>query len=373
MKYFLSSPDFNEKDYQALQVLFQTGQERYVNQPALTFEALLDAYYQQKSLVLQSGTACFQLLAHWYNFETVFCQNLTFIASVAPFVQKGATPVFLGSGVDWNVDPSFFEEVENIMNQTKGKAALIVTHLYGNPADAVRYWHTLKEKFGDRLILIEDAAEAVGSEINGKPVGTFGDYAVLSFNRNKIVSTSGGGALLMSQSHAYRYENGFYWATQAREPVLHYEHKNTGFNWRMGDINATLGASQWLQLTEKVIHRNGHFNQYFSALSTEFQFQPEPLDGKSNRWLTAVYHANWNEEKRNEMISFLKNQGIESRPIWKPMSSQPIFATARVYSSQLEMKLFGQGICLPSGSNLKGNDLEIIIEAIKKGILNLFL
>jgi len=362
MKYFLSSPDLNEKDFKAIENLFLPHQERHVNQPALQFESLLDNYYQSKSLVLQSGTVAFQLLAHWYKFEVVFCQNLTFIASIAPFVQQGAVPVFLGSGSDWNIDEIFWEEVDQRMQKIKGKAAIVLTHLYGNPSLATLSWNFLKEKYGDRLILIEDAAEAVGSTIHGKPVGTFGDFGILSFNRNKIITTSGGGALLLNGENQSKYHHGFYLATQARAAQPYYHHEELGFNWRMGDLNAQLGCSQWDQLEDKIQKRRQHFDTYFKALSNAFAFQQEHHHCTSNRWLTALTHPQLDP---STTIEVLKKVGIETRMIWKPMHLQPVFKDAEVISNHYEDQLFQNGLCLPSGSNLNEEAIFQIIHSIK--------
>jgi dTDP-4-amino-4,6-dideoxygalactose transaminase len=362
MKYFLSSPDLNESDYLGLKKLFEPHQEKHVNQPALEFEALLDATYQSKSLLLQSGTVAFQLIAHLFSFEVVFCQNLTFVASIAPFVQKGAKPVFLGSGTDWNIDEIFWDDVDRTMQSIQGTAAVVITHLYGNPAKAISSWHVLKEKYGDRLILIEDAAEAVGSTLNGKPLGTFGDFGVLSFNRNKIITTSGGGALLMNGEHAKKYEYGFHLATQAREQLPYYQHHELGFNWRMGDLNAQMGISQWKQLPQKLSLRRRNFQMYFQELHPEFSFQPETPSAVSNRWITAIHHPNLEPEKA---VLALKNEGIESRMIWKPMHLQPIFKGATVITRNVETELFQTGICLPSGSNLNEEAIFYIIQRIK--------
>ena len=369
MKYYLSSPDLNDLDHQNLKKLFEPKQERHVNQPALEFEGIMDAYYQSKSLLLQSGTSAFHLLAHWFSFDVVFCQNLTFIASIAPFVQKGARPVFLGSGTDWNVDEIFWEDVDRAMENIRGKAAIVVTHLYGNPANAALSWSYLKEKYGDRLILIEDAAEAVGSCINGKPVGTLGDFGVLSFNRNKIITTSGGGALILNGKFKDWYSDGFHLATQARDPFPYYHHEKLGYNWRMGDLNAQLGVSQWKQLDDKMKKRRNNFQQYQEALSPHFEFQPEAKNSLSNRWLTAISHPKMNPLS---FIDLLNSQGIESRMIWKPMHLQPVFKGAQVISHHKETALFHSGICLPSGSNLSLEAIFQIIQAIKNAELSLF-
>ncbi len=361
MKYFLSSPDLNDADFLGLKKLFEPHQEQHVNLPALEFEGMLDAYYGSKSLLLQSGTVAFQMLAEFFSFEVVFCQNLTFIASIAPFVQKGAKPVFLGSGEDWNIDEIFWEDVDRMMQGIQGKAAIVLTHLYGNPAKAVLSWQHLKQKYGDRLILIEDAAEAVGSSLDGKPVGTFGDFGVLSFNRNKIITTSGGGALLFNGDHANKYDYGFYLATQAREQLPYYQHQELGFNWRMGDLNAQLGISQFQQLQQKLTLRRRNFDLYFQELHPHFSFQLECKTALSNRWITAIHHPNLEPQKA---VEALKSQGIESRMIWKPMHLQPVFEGATVHTRNWEVELFQTGICLPSGSNLKEDAVFHIIHRI---------
>jgi UDP-N-acetylbacillosamine transaminase len=369
MKYFLSSPDLNESDHQSLKKLFEPNQERHVNQPALEFEGLLDAYYQSKSLLLQSGTSAFHLLAHWFSFEVVFCQNLTFIASIAPFVQKGARPVFLGSGDDWNIDEIFWEDVDRAMESVQGKAAIVLTHLYGNPAKAALSWNFLKQKYGERLILIEDAAEAVGSRINGIPVGTLGDFGVLSFNRNKIITTSGGGALILNGKFESWYFDGFHLATQARDPFPYYHHEKLGYNWRMGDLNAQLGVSQWEQLESKIHKRRSNFHLYIEELSPVFEFQPEAKNAVSNRWLTAIFHPKMNPLS---FIKLLNASGVESRMIWKPMHLQPIFKGAKLISHNKETALFQSGVCLPSGSNLSNEVIFQIIQVIKNAELSLF-
>ncbi len=369
MSIFLSSPDLKPIDYKGLERLFLPHQEQYVNQPALQLEGLLDAHYSSKSLVLQSGTVAFQLLAHWFKFEVVFCQNLTFIASIAPFVEKGAKPVFLGSGTDWNIDEIFWEDVDRAMQKIKGNAAIVITHLYGNPAKAVLSWQILKEKYGDRLILIEDAAEAVGSTLKEKPVGTFGDFGVLSFNRNKIITTSGGGALLLNGEHGKRYHHGFYLATQARAQKPCYHHEELGFNWRMGDLNAQLGITQWAQLNDKIKLRRANFSHYSQELGSMFFFQPEMDNAQSNRWLTVITQPQLLPEKA---IELLLKEGIETRMVWKPMHLQPVFRGAELISRGLESHFFNTGLCLPSGSNLKEEDVFYTIQALKNAGLTIF-
>ena len=332
------------------------------------FENRLVDFLDEKSQVvaLNSGTAAIHLglqLLGVQKGDVVLCQSLTFIASVNPVLYLGATPVFIGSEKEtWNLCPIALEEaILNQLNKGIQPKAIVVVHLYGMPAK-MNEISTISKKYN--IPILEDAAEALGSSYYNQPCGTFGDFGVLSFNGNKIITTSGGGALLC-HSEAVK-KKAVFLATQAKEDAVYYEHTQVGYNYRMSNISASIGLGQLEVLSEHIQHRkqNHHFyKQLFENLS-EVTLHQEPNENFiSNHWLTVIQLASF--EQREALRLHLEKYNIESRPVWKPMHLQPLFQDNLYFGDDLADKLFDNGLCLPSGSNLSEEDKNCIKEAIE--------
>ena len=331
------------------------------------FENRLVDFLDQKSQVvaLNSGTAAIHLglqLLGVQKGDVVLCQSLTFIASVNPVLYLGATPVFIGSEKEtWNLCPIALEEaILNQLNKGIQPKAILVVHLYGMPAK-MNEIITISKKYN--IPILEDAAEALGSSYTNQPCGTFGDFGVFSFNGNKVITTSGGGALLC-HSEAVK-KKAVFLATQAKEDAVYYEHTQVGYNYRMSNISASIGLGQLEVLSEHIQHRkqNHHFyKQLFENLSQVTLHQEPSENFISNHWLTVIQLASF--EQREALRLHLEKYNIESRPVWKPMHLQPLFQDNLYFGDDLADKLFDNGLCLPSGSNLLEEDLKRIKEAL---------
>ena len=325
-------------------------------------------FLDEKSQVvaLNSGTAAIHLglqLLGVQKGDVVLCQSLTFIASVNPVLYLGATPVFIGSEKEtWNLCPIALEEaILNQLNKGIQPKAIVVVHLYGMPAK-MNEIITISKKYN--IPILEDAAEALGSSYTNQPCGTFGDFGVFSFNGNKIITTSGGGALLC-HSEAVK-KKAVFLATQAKEDAVYYEHTQVGYNYRMSNISASIGLGQLEVLSEHIQHRkqNHHFyKQLFENLSQVTIHQEPNENFISNHWLTVIQLASF--EQREALRLHLEKYNIESRPVWKPMHLQPLFQDNLYFGDDLADKLFDNGLCLPSGSNLSEEDKNCIKEAIE--------
>ena len=332
------------------------------------FENRLVDFLNQKSQVvaLNSGTAAIHLglqLLGVQKGDVVLCQSLTFIASVNPVLYLGATPVFIGSEKEtWNLCPIALEEaILNQLNKGIQPKAIVVVHLYGMPAK-MNEIITISKKYN--IPILEDAAEALGSFYDSKPCGTFGDFGVLSFNGNKVITTSGGGALLC-HSEAVK-KKAVFLATQAKEDAVYYEHTQVGYNYRMSNISASIGLGQLEVLSEHIQHRkqNHHFYKPLFENLSQVTIHQEPSENFiSNHWLTVIQLASF--EQREALRLHLEKYNIESRPVWKPMHLQPLFQDNLYFGDDLADKLFDNGLCLPSGSNLSEEDKNCIKEAIE--------
>ena len=320
---------------------------------------------------LSSGTAALHLaliLAGVGPGDTVLCSSFTFSASANPIIYQGAEPVFIDSEENtWNMDPLLARQaLEDLAGRGIRPKALVLVHLYGMPTPMEPFLELCREF---KLVLIEDAAEALGSTWKSRAMGTFGDFGVLSFNGNKIITTSGGGALISDNEDAIRQAR--FLATQARDPAPHYQHSHIGYNYRMSNVLAGIGRGQMEVLEERINSRRENYLFYKKRLSTlpGISFAEEPEHAFSNRWLTCILV---DEEKsggvsRESIRLELEKDNIESRPLWKPMHMQPVFSSCRAYLSGVSEKLFEKGLCLPSGSNLSESDLERV--AARAGML----
>jgi len=338
------------------------------------FESELAKYNEIKATsVVTSGTAAIHLAYRLLDVgpgDIVFSSSLTFVATANPIIYQGATPVFIDSEPDtWNMSPQALEKAF-LEAEKKGQLpkAVIVVHLYGQSAKMDEIME-ICDKYN--VPLIEDAAESLGSTYKGQKSGTFGKFGIYSFNGNKIITTSGGGALVSNDEEAI--ERSRFLATQAREPALHYEHEEIGYNYRMSNIVAGIGRGQLEVLDERVRQRREIFERYEEALGglPGITFQPELADTMSNRWLTAlIVDPEEADVTRTDIIEKLAEHNIEARPVWKPMHLQPLYSGHEYYKHQEDESvsdyLYENGVCLPSGTSMTEEDQRRVIDTILK-------
>jgi len=372
-KVWLSSPHIGSNELQYVNEAFATNWIAPLGPHVNAFEEGLQVQTQTKhAAALSSGTSSLHLALILLGVKTgdnVFCQSITFSASANPIAYQGALPVFIDSEIDtWNMDPILLKAaLEEAKENGELPKAIIPVHLYGMPAKMDEILSIAKD-FG--VSVIEDAAEALGSNINNKPCGSFGEFGVLSFNGNKIITTSGGGALI--SENAEMIEKARFLATQARDAAPHYQHSQIGYNYRMSNVLAGIGRGQLEVLNDRVGARRNNFKRYkqfFSKLNSagfDIQFQEEPKGYYSNRWLTCVLvDPNTNKGLTREEIRLaMYEENIETRPLWKPMHQQPVFASSTNYLNGVSDKLFENGLCLPSGSNLTDEEFERIFNCL---------
>jgi dTDP-4-amino-4,6-dideoxygalactose transaminase len=322
---------------------------------------------------LASGTSAIHLaliLLDVHQGDEVICSSFTFSASANPIVYQGATPVFVDSEEStWNMSPELLETAIKD-RQVKGKKpkAIIIVHLYGMPAQLDKL---LQIAATYEIPVIEDAAESVGSTFDGKHTGTFGEIGIFSFNGNKIITTSGGGALISANAEYCR--KALFLATQARDKAPHYQHSHIGYNYRMSNISAGIGRGQMEVLNERIEKRRENFFFYKNQLSgcKGISFQEEPNDKYfSNHWLTTILidPVKSNGKTTEDLRLYLETKNIETRPLWKPMHLQPVFADCPAYLNGVSEKLFETGLCLPSSSNITDEERQCVVDEIKKVI-----
>lgn len=319
---------------------------------------------------LSSGTSALHLALILLGIESgdeVICQSMTFSASANPIAYQKAQPIFVDSEEDtWNMSPEILEiAIKGRIAKGKKPKAIIVVHLYGMPAkmEAIMHMANLYD-----IPVIEDAAEALGSKYKGRALGTFGAMSILSFNGNKIITTSGGGALVAAKEDWIKKAR--FLATQARDAAPHYQHSHIGYNYRMSNICAGIGRGQMEVLSQRVEQRRKNFAFYQKAFSNmpQISFQMESDSNFfSNRWLSTILmdDATGNTPTREDIRKALEKENIECRPLWKPMHLQPVFSDAPFYGNGTSEKLFDHGLCLPSGSNLTEDDLTRVVKHIK--------
>lgn len=338
------------------------------------FESDLSAFMDTniKVTALSSGTAALHLaliIAGVQVGDEVICQSMTFAASANPCRYLGATPVFIDSEkLTWNMDVNLLEEAIKDRIKLTGKVpkAIIPVHLYGMPAQMV---DILEVAARYNIPVIEDAAEALGSSIDGKQCGTFGTMSILSFNGNKIITTSSGGALV-SYNEDYTNKAKFL-GSQAKDPAPHYEHTEIGYNYRMSNLCAGAGRGQMIVLADRIEKRRSNYNFYEQHLQLEgVSFLSEQEGVKSNRWLTTIIidPVQTGGITRQDIAAKLQQNNIESRPLWKPMHMQPIYQTSPFYGNGTSEQLFADGLCLPSGSDLTDTDLKRVVSTIREAI-----
>lgn len=368
-KIWLSSPHMGGKEEVYVKEAFDTNWIAPLGPHVDGFEKDLSNFTASKYVAaLSSGTSAIHLALIMLDVKAgdeVLCQSFTFSASANPIVYQGAVPVFVDSEMDtWNMSPELLHTaIEERIQKGKKPKAIIPVHLYGMPGKMEAIMAIANEF---EIAVIEDAAEALGSTINGKACGTFGGMGILSFNGNKIITTSGGGALI-SDSNEYITKARFL-ATQARDAAPHYQHSHIGYNYRMSNVCAAIGRGQLEILPQRVEQRRANYSFYTDILKglPGISFLPEPKGSFSNRWLTTitVNPAETGGIAREDIRLALEKENIESRPLWKPMHLQPVFEQYPFYGDGTSGKLFEQGLCLPSGSNLSKTDLERVVSVI---------
>lgn len=369
-KIWLSSPHMGDNEFNFVKEAFDTNWIAPLGPHVNGFEHDLEEFTGSKyAAALSSGTAALHLALIMLGVgpgDEVICQSFTFSATANPIVYLGALPVFIDSEADtWNMDPILLEQaIKDGIAKGKKPKAIVPVHLYGMPAK-IEQIMAIANRYD--VPVIEDAAEALGSTINGKAAGTFGVMGILSFNGNKIITTSGGGALI-SDEEKFITQSRFL-ATQARDNAPHYQHSQIGYNYRMSNVCAGIGRGQMQVLADRVNQRRKVYEYYVANLSNlpGITFLPEPDGYFSNRWLTTILvdPEKANGIDREAIRISLEKENIESRPLWKPMHLQPVFQKYSSYINGISEQLFNTGLCLPSGSNLTENDLNRVVNNIK--------
>ena len=377
---YLSSPHMSGREQKYIQEAFDTNWIAPLGQHVDAFEQEMAAYAGVKGAVaLNSGTAALHLalrLAGVGPEDRVFCSSLTFVASANAVLYRGGVPVFLDSEPgSWNMSPAALERAfSREQEQGRRPGAVIVVNLYGQSAD---YEPLLAICAAHGVPVIEDAAESLGATYRGRASGSLGQYGVFSFNGNKIITTSGGGMLVSDDLAGL--EKARYWATQARDEARHYQHSELGYNYRLSNVLAGIGRGQLEVLEARVEARRAVFRRYAEALGgvEGIEFMPEAGFGRSTRWLTALtVDPRVCGVGRDAIIDALEQENIEARPVWKPMHLQPLFAgcdyvpheVGNEAGNSVADRLFEQGLCLPSGSNLSEADQERVIACVRKRI-----
>ncbi|RZK43809.1 MAG: pyridoxal phosphate-dependent aminotransferase [Pedobacter sp.] len=366
-KIWLSSPHMGGAEQKYVQDAFDTNWIAPLGPNVDGFERDLSAYTGVAHVAtLSSGTAAIHLALIILGVgagDEVICQSMTFSASANPILYQNATPIFIDSEKDtWNMCPDLLKQaIEDRLSKGKKPKAIIPVHLYGMPAKMDRIMEIANEY---DIPVIEDAAEAIGSTYKGQLVGSFGQFGVLSFNGNKIITTSGGGALLSNNKEYIRLAK--FYATQAKDDAPHYEHSKIGYNYRMSNICAGVGRGQMEVVSERIDQRRQNFAYYKDQLKhiPAIQFVDDDLSFFSNRWLTTILVEPSVGVTREDVRLHLESLNIECRPLWKPMHLQPVFADSIYYGGTVAEELFAKGLCLPSGSNLSREDLDRVVQAV---------
>jgi len=373
-KIWLSSPHMGGAEQDYVNTAFEGNWIAPLGPNVDGFEGDIQSFTSvDNAAALSSGTGAIHLALDILGVskgDYVLVQSFTFCASVNPIEYLGATPVFIDSENDsWNMCPEALEEALKHLDaagQLEKVKAILPVHLYGMPAKMEAIMN-LSEKYG--IPVLEDAAESLGATLNGKHTGTYGEFGVYSFNGNKIITTSGGGALVSASSERIKLARKL--ATQARDDAPHYQHSMIGYNYRMSNICAGIGRGQMEVLSERVEQRRANFERYlrlFDTIGWKVEFQNEREGVFANRWLSAFYFEPkiFGLNFREELRLFLESMNIESRPLWKPMHLQPVYEGCQYFGKWHNAeKIYDFGLCLPSGSNLTEEEWLRIESAIK--------
>ncbi len=362
---FLSAPHMSGNELKYIGKVFESNYIAPLGEYVNRFEESIKEYTKTpNALAVSNGTSALHLALRILGIgkgDDVLASTFTFIGSINAIIYQDANPVFIDSDREsWNLSPKLLNKY--LVECEKKPKALIVTHLYGMSADIEKIAEICK-LYG--VYLIEDAAESLGATFNGKHTGTFGDFGVYSFNGNKILTTSGGG-MLVSENKEYIKKAMFY-STQAKEPYLHYEHEEYGYNYRMSNVLAAIGVAQMEVIEDRVLKKREIFEWYKEFLDDikEIEFMPELENSRGNRWLTALTFENTDF---NIVMKALEDINVESRPLWKPMHMQPLFKDAKSYLDGTSEELFSKGLCLASSTIMTKNDVKMICEVIMECI-----
>ena len=367
-KIWLSSPHMGGNEKQYVDDAFSSNWIAPLGPNVTGFENDIVSYLSNEVHVgaLSSGTAALHLgliLLDVKQGDEVLCQSMTFSASANPIVYLGAKPIFIDSEKDtWNICPEALETaIKDRIAKGKKPKAIIAVHLYGMPYKVTEI-RAIADKY--EIPILEDSAEALGSSYKGQKCGTFGDISVLSFNGNKIITTSGGGAIVSKDKK--HIEKAVFLSTQARDNAPHYQHSEIGYNYRMSNICAGIGRGQ-MEVLDKHLSLRREIHSFYKSVFKEIEeaslFSEFNENYFSNFWLSTII---FNDTKKNpeELRLLFEKENIETRPLWKPMHLQPIFKDAPYYGGKISEALFKNGLCLPSGSNLLVCDKERIKECL---------
>jgi dTDP-4-amino-4,6-dideoxygalactose transaminase len=367
---YLSSPHLGEMEREYVQEAFDTNWVAPLGPNVDAFEAeFCDLVGCRHAAALASGTSALHLaliLSDVGPGDEVWVSDLTFVASVNPIRYVGATPVLVDAEREsWNIDPDLLAEgLEEAAAKGALPKALIVVHLYGQPANLDPIVD-LCDRYD--ITLIEDAAEALGAEYRGSAPGTLGKFGIFSFNGNKIITTSGGGMLVSDDEEAIAHARKL--ATQARDPAPHYQHTEIGFNYRLSNVCAGIGRGQLQVLAKRVEQRRANFDFYVDRLGDlpGVTFQPEASWAKHTRWLTVcLIDPDEAGVDTTTVREVLAEDAIEARPLWKPMHLQPLYEECRMIGGSVGEELFAKGLCLPSGSNMTDDERERVVAQFRK-------
>ncbi len=372
-KIWLCSPHLGEKEIKYIHDVFESNWIAPLGPQVNAFEDEISSYLNVKyTAVLSSGTAAIHLALIILGIEQgdeVICSSFTFSATANPIIYQKAKPIFIDSEPNtWNMDPELLKKaINDRLKKGKKPKAIIFVHLYGMPAKIDEIL-TVANMYG--IPVIEDAAESLGSEYKGRKLGSFGEMGILSFNGNKIITTSGGGALI-SENEEYIKKARFL-ATQARDDAPHYEHSEIGYNYRMSNVLAGIGRGQLEKLPERIKQKrliHELYLNFFKTVDGITVFHEPNNNFYSNHWLTCILvdpNKTKNNTTREDIRLALLEDNIESRPLWKPMHLQPVFKNYFSYINGTSENLFNKGLCLPSGTNLTNDDKERIIYILQK-------
>ena len=366
---WLAAPHIGDIEQKYVKEAFDTNWIAPVGPHISSFEKELSKISKDFHVAaLSSGTAAIHLaliLAGIQENDNVICSSFTFSASANPIKYLGANPIFIDSEKDsWNMCPNLLREAikDSIVHNNKVKAIVLV-HLYGMPAKLDDILAVASEF---NIPIIEDAAEALGSKYKDQQLGTFSEYGIYSFNGNKIITTSAGGAMISDKKA--NIDRAKFLATQARDIVDHYEHSEIGYNYRMSNVCAAIGLGQLELLSDRVASKRAIFNFYKDELEEikEINFLKESENSFSNRWLSTILLDKDSIIDRAKLRLHLEKYNIESRPLWKPMHLQPVFKHCKSYINGVSEDLFNRGLCLPSGTNMTTKDIKRVVRTIKE-------
>lgn len=370
----LASPHMSDEGFEKeyIKEAFDTNWIAPLGENVDKFEEEIVKYVKvENATALSAGTAAIHMALKALDVkrgDIVFCQSLTFSATANPIIYQDATPVFIDSEYEtWNMDPKALEQA---FEKYPNPKAVLVVNLYGTPAKLDEILEICKEH---NTLLVEDAAESLGATLNDKQTGTFGEFGIYSFNGNKIITTSGGGMLV--SNNAEKIKKVRFWSTQSREPERHYEHKEIGYNYRMSNICAGIGRGQLKVLDKRIEKKTKIYETYQKSFKDipEIKMQPYLKNTKPNHWLSAILLDENSKIKPLDIIVALEKENIESRPIWKPMHLQPVFANCDFITTAEQgsnsQNIFERGVCLPSDTKMTEEEQERVIKTIK----NLFI